>query len=407
MSNAAVAGVGGAGTGNVGSAGAEPSVRTCDTTGRVGPLSTLVNAVAGGTFGNIGAELFRLAKPFDMTFIAHDPYVDPGVAAGLGVRLVGLEELFAQSDVLSVSCPLNEATHHIVNAERLALMKPSAYLINTSRGPVVDEAALTEALQKWRIAGAERLKGPAWLPPTLALGLWQLDRRDEAIRWYAAAVRTEIRQLDPNLPVSGILTSGEVLAKSLGARRFNMLLLTGYACVALALCSVGIYGLLAQIVGRRTHEIGVRMALGAHSTDVVRHVLRDTAIGVAAGSTAGLVAAVLLSYLVRHMLFGISPKDPVVYAIVVEASIVEMFIAAFIPGFIAVIFFLITIAIYVRVRPNAGPAGERVPRQEFLEATVKVAPVILIFGVVIGGIYFGFFNPTPAAAVGVFMVAIQ
>jgi D-3-phosphoglycerate dehydrogenase len=104
--------------------------------------------------GNIGAEVFRLAKPFDMTFIAHDPYVDPGAAAGLGVRLVGLEELFAQSDVLSVSCPLNEATHHIVNAERLALMKPSAYLINTSRGPVVDEAALTEALQKWRIAGA-------------------------------------------------------------------------------------------------------------------------------------------------------------------------------------------------------------------------------------------------------------
>jgi tripartite ATP-independent transporter DctM subunit len=94
----------------------------------------------------------------------------------------------------------------------------------------------------------------------------------------------------------------------------------------------------------------------------------------------------------------------VVYAIVVEASIVTMFIAAFIPGLIAVVFFLITIAIYVRVRPNAGPAGDRVSRQEFTEATVKVAPVLGIFGVVIGGIYFGFFNPTPAAAVGVFLV---
>ena len=94
----------------------------------------------------------------------------------------------------------------------------------------------------------------------------------------------------------------------------------------------------------------------------------------------------------------------VVYAIVVEASIVTMFIAAFIPGLIAVVFFLITIAIYVRVRPNAGPAGDRVSRQEFAEATVKVAPVLGIFGVVIGGIYFGFFNPTPAAAVGVFLV---
>jgi tripartite ATP-independent transporter DctM subunit len=96
----------------------------------------------------------------------------------------------------------------------------------------------------------------------------------------------------------------------------------------------------------------------------------------------------------------------VVYAIVVEASIVTMFIAAFIPGLIAVLFFLTTIAIYVRVRPSAGPAGDRVSRHEFVEATWRVAPVLGIFGVVIGGIYFGFFNPTPAAAVGVFMVFV-
>ncbi len=104
--------------------------------------------------GNIGAEVFRLAKPFGMHFIAHDPYVDPKVAKELGVRLVGLEELFREADVLSVSCPLNDDTHHIVNAEHLALMKPTAYLINTSRGPVVDEKALTKVLQERRIAGA-------------------------------------------------------------------------------------------------------------------------------------------------------------------------------------------------------------------------------------------------------------
>jgi tripartite ATP-independent transporter DctM subunit len=96
----------------------------------------------------------------------------------------------------------------------------------------------------------------------------------------------------------------------------------------------------------------------------------------------------------------------VVYAIVVEASILEMFSAAFIPGLIAVVFFLATIAIYVRVRPNAGPPGDRVPRDEFVAATIGVAPVAVVFGVVIGGIYFGLFNPTPAAAVGVFMVLV-
>jgi D-3-phosphoglycerate dehydrogenase len=104
--------------------------------------------------GNIGAEVFRLARPFEMSFIAHDPYADAKLAQGLGVRLVGLDELFREADVLSVSCPLNDETHHIVNAERLALMKPGAYLINTSRGPVIDEEALTRALQERTIAGA-------------------------------------------------------------------------------------------------------------------------------------------------------------------------------------------------------------------------------------------------------------
>ena len=104
--------------------------------------------------GNIGAEMFRLAKPFDMNFIAHDPFADKKVAAELGIELVSLEELFRRADILSVNCPLTPETHHIVNAERLALMKPTAYLINTARGPIVDQKALTRVLQENRIAGA-------------------------------------------------------------------------------------------------------------------------------------------------------------------------------------------------------------------------------------------------------------
>lgn len=104
--------------------------------------------------GNIGAELFRLMKPFDMKFIAHDPYADKAVAKELGIELVSIEDLFRRSDVLSVSCPLTPDTRHIVNAERLALMKPTAYIINTARGPIVDQKALTEVLQKRKIAGA-------------------------------------------------------------------------------------------------------------------------------------------------------------------------------------------------------------------------------------------------------------
>ena len=104
--------------------------------------------------GNIGAEMFRLAKPFDMKFIAHDPFADKKIAAELGIELVPLEELFRRSDILCVNCPLTPETHHIVNAERLALMKPTAYFINTARGPIVDQKALTKVLQENRIAGA-------------------------------------------------------------------------------------------------------------------------------------------------------------------------------------------------------------------------------------------------------------
>ena len=104
--------------------------------------------------GNIGAELFRLIKPFEMRLIAHDPYADAKLAAKLGVELVGLEDVFQRSDFVSVSCPLTPETRHLVNADRLALMKPTAYLINTSRGPIVDQKALTQALKERGIAGA-------------------------------------------------------------------------------------------------------------------------------------------------------------------------------------------------------------------------------------------------------------
>lgn len=95
----------------------------------------------------------------------------------------------------------------------------------------------------------------------------------------------------------------------------------------------------------------------------------------------------------------------VIYAILVEANIVTMFMAAFLPGILAVILFLITIMIYVRVYPDSGPARDPIGRAAFWAATWGVLPVLAIFGTVIGGIYFGIFNPTPAAAVGVFMVA--
>jgi phosphoglycerate dehydrogenase-like enzyme len=116
-------------------------------------------ALAGRTLGiiglgGIGRELVRLMQPFGMAVVAADPYVDANSAAQAGTMLCSLENLLKQSDVVVVACLLNESTRHLLNADRLRLMKPTAYLINVARGPIIDEAALIEVLKEGHIAGA-------------------------------------------------------------------------------------------------------------------------------------------------------------------------------------------------------------------------------------------------------------
>jgi phosphoglycerate dehydrogenase-like enzyme len=104
--------------------------------------------------GNIGTEVVKIMRPLGLTFIAHDPNISAATADPLGVQLVDLDTVFRLSDILTINCPLNDATRGLVNAERLASMKPTAYLINTARGAIVDQRALTEMLLTRQIAGA-------------------------------------------------------------------------------------------------------------------------------------------------------------------------------------------------------------------------------------------------------------
>ncbi|WP_457963045.1 D-glycerate dehydrogenase [Arthrobacter sp. D1-29] len=105
--------------------------------------------------GGIGQATARRAKAFGMEIVYQSrSEIDPAVAAELGARRVELDELLAISDIVSLHCPYGPATHHLISAEQLAAMKGSAYLINTARGPIVDEAALASALREGQIAGA-------------------------------------------------------------------------------------------------------------------------------------------------------------------------------------------------------------------------------------------------------------
>lgn len=105
-------------------------------------------------FGNIAWHMFRLARPFAMKHLAHSRNPDPEKLAELAVEPVDMTRLLAESDFLVLNCPLTDQTRGLIGAEQLAAMKPTAYLINTARGAVVDEAALVEALRARRIAGA-------------------------------------------------------------------------------------------------------------------------------------------------------------------------------------------------------------------------------------------------------------
>lgn len=117
------------------------------------------NELIGGTvgiigYGNIGRRLARLLKGFDCRILAYDPFPRKEVMKEDGVELTALEEVFRQADAISIHVPYTEETHHMVNKETLAMMKPTAVIVNTARGNIIDEEALYEALKSGQIAGA-------------------------------------------------------------------------------------------------------------------------------------------------------------------------------------------------------------------------------------------------------------
>lgn len=103
-------------------------------------------------YGNIGREIARLAAPFDLRIVASDPFVTSSPDSN--VELVALDRLLADSDFVVVVCPLTPETHHLIGPAQLTMMKPSAFLINVARGPIVDQAALTAALHDGALLGA-------------------------------------------------------------------------------------------------------------------------------------------------------------------------------------------------------------------------------------------------------------
>jgi putative ABC transport system permease protein len=143
----------------------------------------------------------------------------------------------------------------------------------------------------------------------------------------ASAVTAQVWGIDKDQSVHDVQGMDHVVDDTISQRRFNMLLLAVFAATALVMAAVGIYGVLAYAVSRRTQEIGIRMALGAQTGDVLRLVGREGLVLAAAGIAVGLAGALVLTRLMSSLLFGVSPTDPITFA-AVPATLAAVALAA-------------------------------------------------------------------------------
>jgi len=147
-----------------------------------------------------------------------------------------------------------------------------------------------------------------------------------------AAIKKEVQALDPDLPIYNPKTMQERVSESASAPRFRTLLLALFAALALVLAAVGIYGVISYSVTQRTHEIGIRMALGAQPKDILKLVVGHGVVLALVGVTIGLVGAFLMTRVMASLLFGVSATDPVTYTVVSLLLMTVALIACYIPA---------------------------------------------------------------------------
>src|SRR5437870_3743659 len=176
--------------------------------------------------------------------------------------------------------------------------------------------------------------------PQIYLDLYQTAERRLSVflrgRFHTAAIADEVRQqvqsLDPTLPVYGGQTLNETVATSLSQRRFSLEMVGLFALTALLLAGLGIYGVISYLVAERTHEIGIRLALGASRSNILRIVLRQ-GLGLAiVGAAVGLVCALIVSHLMASLLYGVRPTDPLTFVGVAFLFLGVAVLACYLPA---------------------------------------------------------------------------
>ncbi len=172
-----------------------------------------------------------------------------------------------------------------------------------------------------------------YMHPHLSFGFMALVVRTTggANRSTPALLRV-LREMDPEQPVSDIRTVDDLIASSISQPRFQTAVLAIFAVIALILAAVGIYGVMSDTVAQKTNEIGIRMALGARESDVLRMVLGQGMAVAGIGLTAGVAASLGLTRLLKNLLFEVEPSDPWTFAAIVCAMAVVALLACYVPA---------------------------------------------------------------------------
>ena len=216
-------------------------------------------------------------------------------------------------------------------------------IVNEAKGGVAEIVGIVGHVKQWGIDTDDTatLRAELYFPymqlPDEAMrlsasGTGALVRFQGEGQGVASGIRTGLQEMSRDQVMSGVQTMNEIIADSLAARRTSMIVLGVFALVAVGLASIGIYGVISYIVGQRTREIGIRMALGARPADVLASVLGQGAAMIGVGVLLGLAAAFGLTRLMANLLYGVSATDPLTFAAVALLLALVALAACYLPA---------------------------------------------------------------------------
>ncbi|HMG76363.1 MAG TPA: ABC transporter permease [Pyrinomonadaceae bacterium] len=274
-------------------------------------------------------------QPQTMLYIASPDYLQ-----AMGIRLVKGRFFTAQDTQKSPRVAVIDETfarQQFPNEEPLG-----HYIAGDGKtNPDGEIVGVVAHVKHFGLDAEERVQPQLYLPfnqapndllPFLAPRMNLLVRTNTDPLNLTAAVRREVQALDPNQPVFNVSTMERTIDQSLGTQRLSMTLLAILASLALILAAVGIYGVMSYTVSQRTHEIGIRLAIGAQPRDVFRLVLRHGMTLTLIGVVLGLMGAFGLTRLMTRMLFGVEPTDPTTFAGIAILLIGVALVACYLPG---------------------------------------------------------------------------